>query len=513
MADDDDGMDKADIIMAGDYFALPGRRAHQLRLSMNVPEDAAPGAYRGIIRFLGREMFGGETEICSLEFEVVVHKAVLPGINEKTFHLDLWQHLSNIARKHETPLFSDAHFRVVARYVQSLAELGQKAVTVIASEVPWSGQRCFNDRENMADLFEYSMARVAKKADGSYAYDWAVMERYVELCFAAGIDREIEIFGLAGIWTDEERGWGKAAPDWPDGIRVRYYDEAGGAFRYMEKSEDIAGYIAALQDFLERKGWLGKALVVADEPADIEKYRLSLNAIRAAAPKLRFKTAINHAGFIDEFKDVVADYVPILPAVSAEWAALERARGKISGRLLYYVCCWPPYPNNFICSPLAEGRLIPLLAAYLKMDGFLRWNYTVWPENPRERLAYRSGEWWSGDMCFVYPSRGGEPLLSLRYFALKRGIEDFELLQMASAKQNGAREGSPKGARENSQEWAQESSQEGSQAVGKVWETILRQKDISLWEYEMGADTSAMFSSDWEDYERARLLLLEALDD
>lgn len=488
MIDDDDGMHKADILLQGDSFALPGKRAHQLRLSVQVPADATPSEYNGVLAFYGHDMFGDETELCRLCFTVIVHKAVLPDISTRTFHLDLWQHLCNIARKHEVVLFSDAHFRVLEGYVASLAQLGQKAVTVIASEIPWSGQRCFNDRENMSDLFEYNMVRVVKKPDGSFAYDYSVVARYVELCFAHGIDREIEVFGLCNIWMDASKGYGKAAPGWPDGVRIRYFDEASETYRYMHEPQEIACYIAALQDFFAGRGWLDQTLIVADEPADIGAYRLSLNAIRQAAPLFRFKTAINHAEFIAEFKDVVADYVPVLPAVSAEWDELMQARNQITGRLLYYVCCWPPYPNNFICSPLAEGRLIPLLVEYTGMDGFLRWNYTVWPENPRERLSYRTGEWWSGDTCFVYPSRGGEPLLSLRYFALKRGIDDFELARMVKA------------------------LPDGGKVLEQVWQLVIHERDMREWTYEHGTDTSVMYSSDWEDYEKARVLMLEALE-
>lgn len=393
MIDDDDGMHKADIILSSDYFALPSWQPHQLRISVNVPSETVAGAYTGTVSFYGHTFFGDEAKLCSLEFSIVVHDVLLPEIKDRHFHLDLWQHLSNIARKHETPIFSDRHFAVVEKYVKTLAELGQKAITVIASEIPWSGQRCFNDRDYMSDLFEYNMIKVARGADGKFTYDYSFAERYIRMCFQHGIDREIEIFGLANIWMDKAKGYGKAAADWPDGVRIRYFDEPSGTYRYIHKYEEIAGYIAALQDFMERRGWLMKALVVADEPADIENYRLSLNAIRKAAPKFRFKTAIDHSEFINEFKDVVADYVPVLSAVSAEWDDLQTARSVITGRLLYYVCCNPPHPNNYIRSPLAEGRLIPLLAAFLHMDGFLRWNYTVWPENPRERLTYRTGEW------------------------------------------------------------------------------------------------------------------------
>ena len=55
----------------------------------------------------------------------------------------------------------------------------------------------------------------------------------------------------------------------------------------------------------------------------------------------------------------------------------------------------------------------------------MRWSYTCWPQYPRDNLCYR---WTAGDTCLVYPSAGGEPLLSLRYFALRRGVLDADIL-------------------------------------------------------------------------------------
>ncbi len=488
MADDDDGTHKADIILDGDSFLLPGKRAHQLRLSVDVPEATKPCAYEGTLRFFERALFGDETEALALPFRVIVHDVLMPAVREREFHLDLWQHVGNIARKHEVRLFSDAHFHILEAYADSLAALGQKAVTVVVSEAPWSGQRCFIDREYVSNLFEYSMVRVTKRND-RFDYDYSALERYVELCFARGIDREIEVFGLVNIWMDESKGWGKASPQWPDGVRIRYFDEVKGCYGYMRSYDEIAGYITALQEFLEHKGWLERTLVVADEPSDIKAYRRSLNAVRQAAPKFRFKTAINHAEFISEFRDVISDFVPVLPAVSGEWDVLERLRGTIAGRLLYYVCCWPPRPNTFIRSPLAESRLIPLLAAWLGLDGFLRWNYTVWPEDPRSRIVYRLGEWPAGDTCFVYPSRGGAPLLSLRYFALKRGIEDFELARMVSRLPG------------------------GEAVLRRVWAGLIRRADIRDWEYGEDVNPDLLYSISWADYDDARLILLKALED
>ena len=83
-------------------------------------------------------------------------------------------------------------------------------------------------------------------------------------------------------------------------------------------------------------------------------------------------------------------------------------------------------PNTFISSNPIEARAIGLMTAFLGFDGFARWAYTIWPENPR--LDVRHSAFEAGDTCFVYPGYNGKPLLSLRYKNLQRGIADFELL-------------------------------------------------------------------------------------
>jgi len=66
------------------------------------------------------------------------------------------------------------------------------------------------------------------------------------------------------------------------------------------------------------------------------------------------------------------------------------------------------------------------------MQGFLRWNYTVWNDDPRKDIRY--GDFAAGDTNFVYPSPAGKPLLTLRYKALRKGIWLYELLEMLRGK-------------------------------------------------------------------------------
>ncbi|NLO83284.1 MAG: DUF4091 domain-containing protein [Clostridiales bacterium] len=486
--EDDDRIMKADILLNDETVHVEPDKVQPIWVEICIPKEAKAGIHRGKVGLFIHTMFEDEVCIGSLEFELVVKDVVMPEPSEYGFHLDLWQHPSNISRKHEVHLWSQEHFKVLEEYIKSLGELGQKAVTVIVSEIPWSGQRCFRVTNYLSNLFEYSMIPVERNAQGRYSFDFSVLKRYIELCFQYGIDKEIEVFGLVNIWISQEDGYGGVAEDYPDAIRVRYYDRADGCYKYMKSAEDIKCYIKALEGFFIENGWIDRVRVVADEPSDVELYRRRLNLLKEIAPSFKYKTAINHAVFISEFKDEIDDFVPVLPCVCEEWELLSQLRGSIRGRLMWYVCCWPPIPNTFISSPLLESRLIGILTAYMDFDGFLRWNYTVWPERPRERISYRFPHWKAGDTNFVYPGNDGRPLLTLRYKNLKRGIEDFELINMVK-----------------------KLYPDYPKRLEKIWDRILFSKDIRDFHPSIGKKAEGLYSLDYEDYLYMRGILLDLI--
>ncbi|HKH59588.1 MAG TPA: DUF4091 domain-containing protein, partial [Flavitalea sp.] len=90
----------------------------------------------------------------------------------------------------------------------------------------------------------------------------------------------------------------------------------------------------------------------------------------------------------------------------------------------YYVCCNPARPNNFVFSPPVEGRYISWYAAAYGYDGFLRWAYDAWPEDPMRDARHTM--WPAGDCFLVYP--GGNS--SIRFEKLREGIVDFEKIRI-----------------------------------------------------------------------------------
>lgn len=483
---DDDGIEKADILLEHDVAEAAAGKPFALFCEIETPKDAVPGSYDIKVDIYLNRLFEDEIKLGSLDIEVKVFEIELPA--NKSFYLDLWQHTCNIARKHDVPLFSDAHFAVLEKYVQCLAALGQKSITVIAGEAPWKGQSCYLAENNKSNLFEYSMIRTEKLAEGTFRYDYSVMERYIQLCRKHGIEDEIEVFGLLNVWKDADNGYGSLVPDYPDYIKIRYLDKTDGCYKYMHKAEDIDNYIKALEGFFISKGLINSVRIAADEPADAEMYRKSLARIKRTAPSFKCKAAINHIEFIEEFSKDIYDFAPYIYFVSKEWdkwcSYLQSMKDK---NFLWYVCCSPKHPNTFIGSKLLESRFIGILTSYMNFDGFLRWNYTVWPENPRSDIRY--GNFPAGDTNFVYPAFNGSVALSLRYKQLKRGIEDFELLKLLKDKGR-------------------------HDVVKDAFELILKEKDVRryfLGDWDSLIPLDQIMSLDYSDYARFRELILSAL--
>ena len=480
---DDQNIQTADLLMPFLPVHLKKDVPEVLWAELQVPAHTPPGTYRGELVLTSHTMFSAEKKEQILPFTLCVKNVTLPAPADHTFYLNLWQHNSNIARKHEVPLWSDAHFEIIARYLQTLADLGQKAITIIASEIPWSGQYGFLDFYENQDFYEYNMISVTKNKDGSFSYDYSIMQRYIDLCFQYGIQEKIEIIGLCSIWSKEEYGFGAVAPDYPDAIRIRYFDQADQCYHYMSRGSEIKAYIRSLQDYLIRRNLIDRVIVSADEPADSQQFHKSIQALKDCAPAFSIKAALNHVEFVEEHEKELSAIAPCLHYAVEKLDFLKNAAAQHRTFVTWYVCCIPDYPNTFLRSPLCEARLIPILNYFLGLDGFMRWNYTVWPNHPRSDIRAKYPEWSAGETNFVYPSRGGYPLLSLRYMALKRGISDYELLKMAEAK--------------------------CPQILQEVYHRLFSMESLS--DFYKNPDTRP-YSLNYDDYQAAKLLLLQALE-
>ena len=482
---DDKGIYYTDALLRQQVVQVKPDIPHAVYVELDIPSDIASGRYTGCIKVYSSQLFEDEELLGEVKYTLNVYAPILPDPKDGSFYLDLWQHNSNIARKAEVELWSDRHFEIIEQYIKTLADLGQRSITAVVSEIPWCGQRCFLEKETPANLFEYSMVRV-NKTDNGFDYDYSVLDRYVRLCMSYGICSEIEVFGLLNNWQSVSDGYYNYT-NYSDIIRIRYQD-SDGTYKYMRKVKDIEDYIKAIHAHFIDTGWIDIVRVAGDEPWELETYKINFERIRKLAPRFKYKVAMGKYEFYDNFKSEVADFAPSLCGFLNQKKSFESAvRGNTDNRFLWYICCDPDNPNTYIKSGLLEIRYVSVLTHYFGIKGLLRWSYTEWPEKPREEIRYSMYP--AGDTNFVYPAGDMSPLLTLRYKALKRAIEDFELLEMLKAK----------GCDE---------------AIRKAYDTVITNRDFeSFYESPENKLTFDKISSaQYSDWEKMRESLYTALD-
>ncbi len=477
---------RADILSDRESSEYAAYEVGMAWIEASVPPDSKAGRYLGGIRLYESQGLSGESLAGEIRFSLEVRDVLLPSNKESPFELDLWQHNATLARMHEVERYSDRHFALLEEYVRSLAELGQKCVTIVASDIPWCGQNCHRLADG-SNIYEYNMVDIVRDKEGRFHYDYSRMQRYIDLCFRYGIDRWIKVFGLVCVWADPEYGLGGTASDYPDALRLRYLDEEDGCMHPFRSGEDIDAYIQALETYFQEKGLLDRVLLSADEPADFAYYQVIIERIRRVAPGFRFFAAVNHTDHIARCRENTDSFCFILPSVAQEWEQVCAYRQQTDKTYTWYVCCGPSYPNMFLRSDLLETRLVGALTAFLGLDGFLRWDYTVWNPSPRQSLCWHLFP--AGDNCFVYPGADGRPLLSLRYQQLRRAVGDYTLIDML---------------RRRLGEQAQPILRE---VYALLFKTIDPKRLVAC-----DSNAGEVFCLDFDAFQKAKKLLLEALE-
>ena len=424
---DANGISYADILDGQPVKDYDGSVFPAVWTDVRIPENAQPGNYKITIDAYLSTGAADETHTAHREIALTVYPRALPTPENYRIYLDLWQHNSNLARYYGVELWSDEHFEILEKAIQTLAELGQKSAMILLGDCPWRGWGCYLMPSTPAELYEYSMARVVKKADGSFLYDFSAVERYVKLCEKYSISGDISVYGLLGIW--KMPFFPAIKTDLPEQVLIRYLDEKDGCYRYMTNETEFAAYLGAVFSFFKEKGWSDRVLISGDEPSDMTAYRRSAEFIRKIEPDVRFKLALDHASVIEEFAGSLHCCAASFPCSCNQRDFLLKFKEEKRGKLLFYVCNIPDKPNTVLKSALFESVFLGVLAYRLGFDGFLRWAHYCWTVDPRREIRYNDMGLPAGDVCFVYPDKRGGFLLSLRYKALQRGIQIFEMLK------------------------------------------------------------------------------------
>ncbi len=343
-----------------------------------VPESTPPGDYRGTITIRT------DKETIQVPVRLTVYGFAFP--ERPRLRVTVWMTPEALARHHGVGYLSEGFWQVLQRTARLMRQYHQNTIWT-----PWS------------------LVRASRNADGKVHYDFSAFDRWVETFLKAGFD-------LIELWHVGGREHGK----WEDrnfvAWQMRCDNEASSQTEWLAVEE----WLPALQEHLRQKGWLQRTLLhVADEPIEVnvESWKQLSERVRRLAPDLPRIDAI-HVPDLEGYLEV---WVPQLNYLEQWYNRYRRAQAR--GAELWFYVAWVPqgkYPNRLLDYPLIKTRVMHWLNHLTGTTGFLHWGYNFWDAGLDEQLA-------PGDNWIVYPGKEA-PRSSLRYEAMREGIEDHEYL-------------------------------------------------------------------------------------
>ncbi len=376
-----------------DRFDIPGKSVRPVWISFNIPADADAGIYNGEIKVKS------ENYSVTLHVKLNIQNQLLPKPHEWKHLLDLWQNPWVVAWKNNLKPWSEEHKALLKKHLKLYADAGGKYITTYAVNSPWSDNSYSN---------EDGMINWIKRTDGSWKFNYTIFDEYVRLAMSVGIDKAITVYTPV-----------------PGGYRFNYKDEKTGnniIVSWPPGSKELKTYwnifLTDLKRHLEQKGWFEKTYIgINENPLDE-----TLEAIKVVKENSK-QWKITYAGdWHKELENLLDDYCFLYGKESGVDVVKERAAKGFT--TTYYVCCNPPFPNNFIFSPPIEGRWQGWYSVAHSYSGFLRWAYDAWPADPMRDA--RHGSWPAGDCYLVYP--GGNSCV--RFEKLREGIVDYEKIRI-----------------------------------------------------------------------------------
>ncbi|MDF2476115.1 MAG: hypothetical protein K0S24_1598 [Sphingobacterium sp.] len=397
----------ADMLDDLKSYDLEAKRVRPVWITVKIPSGATAGQYKTTIAVKQK---GAVKQ--NLVLTVNVQDHVLPPASQWSFHLDQWQHPSAVARVNNVNMWSDEHFEALKPTMKQLAAAGQKVITATLNKDAWNVQTY----DPYADMISWKKAK-----DGSWHYDYAVFDRWVQFMMDLGINKQINCYSLLP-WNNE----------------VHYFDEAKNELvNVIAKPGTLLFeelWTPFLKDFskhVSAKGWLKITNIAMDERSR-EEMDPAVALLARVAPEFGIAFADNHKSYQRYQKSTDISVAAGDPFDHNDLID-RRKKGYIT---TFYVCCSDEFPNQFTFSDPAESTYMAWYALAAGFDGALRWAFNSWVVDPLRDSRFRT--WPAGDTYIVYPQGRS----SIRYERMLEGIQDYTKVGILKAKLEEAKDAS-----------------------------------------------------------------------
>ncbi len=393
--------------------SMPKTSVQALWCSIDIPKDAKPGVYEGVVTITAD---GGQP--MEFTFSIEVLDLVLTDTKDNPFHLDFWQYPYTAARYYNVTPWSDEHFKYLEESMKMYQNAGGKTITATIIENPWGDS---SHVQQTLDAYP-SMVKWTKKTDGSFAFDFSVFDRWVQFCLDLGFNKQISCYSIVP-WNN----------------RLIYYDEALGRDVTINPTPGSANWNTPWSQFmpafvahLDEKGWFDMAYIAMDERG-INDMRAAMNLIQSCPNKngktLKLSGAMNYSSMDTSVLDGIADISVGFTHIASGFKEFIQARREKGLNTTIYACTGM-YPNSFTYSYPVESAWLIWSTLKYDTDGFMRWAYDAWVEDPLKITDH--WYWESGDAFQIYPAAPGsyKPRAGAPLEMFRQGIRDVEKLKI-----------------------------------------------------------------------------------
>lgn len=199
----------------------------------------------------------------------------------------------------------------------------------------------------------------------------------------------------------------------------------------VEGAAELAFLASSLAGIIERNGWRERWYQhVSDEPAahNAAEYRITAGIIRKHMPGIRLVDAI-------EFPDLPGAldvYCPKNHDYEQNRNRYERLRMGPTDEIWCYTCCYPggKWMNRLLDHEILRSVYLPWGCFIHSLDGYLHWGFNRWTPDSDPFTPGFGGTLPPGDTHLVYPGGSDGPWPSVRFEAMRQGMEDLELLRL-----------------------------------------------------------------------------------
>ncbi|MDO4293268.1 MAG: DUF4091 domain-containing protein [Eubacteriales bacterium] len=393
-------------------------------LWVDVRPDAQAPEGRMEVRIRFTDPDTGEL-LCEASQEIMVYRVSLP---EQTLKRTEWFHADCLADYYHVPVFSEAHWEILERFIRCAAQHGINMLLTPVFTPPLD--TAVGGERTTVQLVEVYAEDTENGR--SYRFDFAKLVRWIRLCLSCGISY-IEISHLFSQWGAVSAPKVMAYVNGAES-RSRIFGwetpAVGGAY-----TEFLRAFLPQLLEVLRREGVGDRCFFhISDEPSreQQESYRAARESVAGLLEGQVIMDALSDLEFYQK------GYVT-LPVCATNHIHTFLDAGVHSVWSYYCTAQWNRVSNRFLAMPSARTRIYGLQLFKYQIEGCLHWGFNFYnaaesryPIDPFGDTA-SGGVFPGGDPFLVYPGPQGAPQGSIRLMVMEEAMNDLRAMNLLAS--------------------------------------------------------------------------------